>query len=156
MNTSIKIKLLTHTDLSLYFIDFYILFSENTRGHEIKREIPESYIKQKVNELFSFLKSDNAFLLGAVHEEVLIGFLWAYKRVFFEEQRIYINSMIINETHRGNNVGKSLMKELEKIALANNISVLDVSTASFKQEAIKFYESLGFKSERIQFRKELK
>ena len=64
--------------------------------------------------------------------------------------------MIIKDIYRGMGIGKKLMKELETIALKNNIYTIDVSTSTFKVEAINFYESLGFTSERIQFKKELK
>ena len=89
-------------------------------------------------------------------KEKLIGFIWAYPRVFLEENRIYINALIIDKKYRGRGFGQMLVEEVEKYARENNIFVVDVSTASFKEEAINFYEKIGYVSERVQLRKSLK
>jgi len=52
--------------------------------------------------------------------------------------------------------GKKLIDQLELYAISKGIFVIDVGTASFKKDAIKFYEQNGYISERIQFRKDLK
>jgi GNAT superfamily N-acetyltransferase len=155
MIEKIDIKVLNAADLVLYYDDFFNLFSENTKGHEIERVIDDSYIELKAKEIFQYLESGSAFFVGAFSQNILIGFIWGYKRIFFEEKRIYINSMIINKIYRGKKIGSMLLNELERLALSNNIYVLDVATASFKNDAINFYLKHGFISERIQFRKKI-
>lgn len=142
-------------DLKTHFKDFLDLFAENTRGHVTDQVIEDSYIKNKADETFDYLKKGQAILLGLFVNNKLAGFLWAYPRLFLEEQRLYINSLIIDKAYRGRQYGKALMDEIERIALEKNIYVIDVSTASFKTDAIRFYEKLGYKHERVQLRKGL-
>lgn len=152
----VEIKILTKEFLKIHYNEFYKLFAENTRGHEIDKEISDSYIEKKANEIFNFMETDSTFIIGAILENKIVGILWAYKRIFLEESRIYINTLIINDTNRGLGIGKKLMAEIESVAKINNINTIDVSTSTFKKDAIKFYEDLGYTSERVQFKKELK
>lgn len=151
-----EIKIIDSEFLSEHYEEFYALFSENTRGHENEKVISELYITEKAMEIFKFMANENTIIIGSVFENEIVGILWAYKRVFLEENRIYVNSLIVKEEYRGMGIGKNLMSEMEKIALKNNIYTLDLSTSTFKVEAINFYENLGYESERIQFKKHLR
>lgn len=142
--------------LKNHFDEFYSLFAENTRGHEQDKEISEEYIAFKANEIFKYMENDSSIVLASIFENKLVGVLWSYKRVFMEEKRIYINTLIIKDDYRGMGIGKDLMTEIERVALENNINTIDVSTSTFKTGAISFYENLGYTSERIQFKKDLK
>jgi len=151
-----RIEMVDYTQLNKFFNQFLELFAENTRGHEKKRAITDDYIKSKAEEILKYLETGRALLFSAFDDDKIIGFLWAYPRIFFDEQRIYINSMIIKSDYRGKGLGRLLISKLEEYAKQMNIFIIDVSTASFKTDAIKFYEDLGFESERVQLRKELK
>jgi ribosomal protein S18 acetylase RimI-like enzyme len=152
----VKVFIMNANDLRKNFEAFYDLFAENTRGHVIDQKIDEDYIRRKANEIYDYLESGKAILIGAFENDKLIGFLWAYQRIFLEECRIYINSLIISDTYRGKGIGKLLVNELEKKARALKIPAIDVSTATFKKNTIKFYTDIGFEPERIQLRKPLK
>lgn len=156
MKEIIEIKRFDKEDLECHFKMFLTLFAENTRGHEPEKIISDLYIETKANEIFKYFNERKVIFLGALCDKKLIGFLWAYKHVFIEEERIYINSFIIDEQYRGKKIGEKLLIELEHIAELDNIQVLDVSTATFKKEAIKFYERKGFEPERVQLRKPLR
>lgn len=152
-----EIKIFDKSDLNEIFHSFYKLFLENTRGHAFPdQHISELYIKQKANELLDYLQNGTAIFFGAMENSDLAGFLWAYPRIFFEEKRIYINSLIVSEKYRGRGIGGQLADEFEKYALKHGFRIIDVATASFKTDAIRFYEKRGYVSERIQFRKVLK
>jgi ribosomal protein S18 acetylase RimI-like enzyme len=152
---SIKINKMNRPGLEKHFDQFLALFAENTRGHVIDQVIEDGYILAKARELPAYLDEGKAVLFGAFAGDCLIGFLWAYPRVFLEESRIYINAMIVAAGHRGMGIGKLLVLELEKYAEENKIPALDVQTASFKADAIEFYRKLGFEHERVQMRKAL-
>ena len=151
----LEIRKMNAYELHIYFQNFLSLFAENTRGHVIDQEIKDEYIEYKARELFSYLENNHAVLFGAFHNNVLIGFLWAYPRVFLEEKRMYINSLIISEKFRGSGCGRLLLDAIEKHALDHGIFAIDVTTASFKTDAIYFYEKNGYKHERVQLRKSL-
>lgn len=146
---------MNYDDLSNHFDEFLSLFAENTRGHVINKEIEDQYILSKAKELLVYLNEKKAILLGLYSLDKLIGFLWAYPRVFFEEERLYINSLIVRDGYRGKSFGQQLLKELENIALEKKIAAIDVTTASFKTDTINFYEKNGFRHERVQLRKSI-
>jgi ribosomal protein S18 acetylase RimI-like enzyme len=151
-----KIKKMAKNDLLEHFDDFFKLFAENTRGHVIDQTIGDDYIMGKAKELLDHLTDDKAVLFGVFINRNLVGFLWSYPRIFLEESRMYINSLIIDIHYRGKGFGKQLIDKLESYAISKGIFIIDVGTASFKKDAIKFYEQNGYISERIQFRKDLK
>jgi ribosomal protein S18 acetylase RimI-like enzyme len=146
---------MNRAELEKHFSDFLTLFAENTRGHVIDQVIGDEYILGKARELLPYLESAKAVLFGAFDQNKLIGFLWAYPRVFLEESRLYINAMIVAEQYRGQGIGKLLVLELEKYARREKIPAIDVQTASFKIDAIDFYRKLGFEHERVQMRKSI-
>ena len=153
---STNIMLMNSTDLKNNFNVFYKLFAENTRGHVLDQFIDDEYILFKAKQLYDYLDAGNSFLFGLFIQETLCGFLWTYKRIFLEEERFYINSLIISRNHRGKGFGKLLISELERFAISKGVHVLDVSTAAFKFDAIGFYQKLGYQPERIQLRKAIK
>jgi len=156
MKINYSIKLLGINEFEKYRNEIYRLFKENTQGHENKIIISEEYIKTKFCELENYFKSNNLIFLGCEFENNIIGFLWAYERIFIEEKRIYVNSFIIDDKYRSFGIGTSLLKILEEIAKQRNIKVIDVSTSTFKENTIEFYMKNNFMPERIQLRKEIK
>lgn len=150
-----KIRRIDSDELKKHFADFVLLFAENTRGHVIDHKIEDVYILHKVKELIEYLAQEKAVLFGMFSHKKLVGFLWSYPRVFLEEKRMYINSLIISSKYRGKSYGQMLIKELEKYTVENNLFAIDVTTASFKTDAIEFYKKIGFKPERVQMRKAL-
>jgi ribosomal protein S18 acetylase RimI-like enzyme len=155
VSPQLEIRKMDHAELQEHFDDFLALFAENTRGHVIDQVIEDKYILFKARELFAYLDQGKAILLGAFAENKLVGFLWAYPRIFLEESRLYINAMIVADKYRGKGLGKMLVLQLEEYARENKIFAIDVQTASFKTEAIEFYRKLGFEHERVQMRKPL-
>ena len=71
-----------------------------------------------VNSIKEYMEMNKAFLFIAKENEdnTLIGFLWCYPREFFDESRIYINSLIVKEKYRNQHIGKQLMKKVEEKA----------------------------------------
>ncbi len=156
MKINYSIKLLGLKEFEIYRNEIYSMFKENTQGHENKIIISDEYIKTKFYELENYFKSNNLIFLGCEFENNIIGFLWAYERIFIEEKRIYVNSFIIEEKYRSYGIGSALLKILEEIAKQRNIKVIDVSTSTFKENTIEFYKKNDFIPERIQLRKEIK
>lgn len=135
--------------------DFCKLFAENTRGHFKEDIISDSYIMTKCDELECYLDKNSAYVIGAFYCEKLIGFIWAHPKLFAEEKRMYIYSLIISNDFRGQKLGQALVVKIEEIALKIGIRVIDVSTAVFKTKAIDFYKKLGYDEERIYLIKKL-
>ena len=60
--------------------------------------------------------------------------------------------LTVDPDFRGNGVGKKLMRHIEKYAIDNGISFIRLSSANHRVEAHKFYENIGYKSDKLQKR----
>jgi len=59
-------------------------------------------------------------------------------------ERLYIRSMAVIPSARGQNIGVKLLRHIEDFASANNYKHLFLSTTPFLSRAIKLYQQLGF------------
>ena len=59
----------------------------------------------------------------------------------------YINNVVIDVDHRGQRLGRVLMKELLTVGRKNGVPEFTLEVRASNAPAIKLYESLGFKSE---------
>ena len=89
----------------------------------------------------------------------IIGFLAYHVLPQFhsEERHMRIVSLVVDHAHRGKGVGKRLLKEAEKMAIAKGCEVIELTSASHRIQsgAHAFYTGLGYKSdgEKVYFRK---
>ena len=129
---------------------------ENTCLHFPNKTIDIESTKEKIQSIKVYIEENKAFLFIAKDKNELVGFLWCYPRVFFDEKRIYINSLIVKSNYRGNKIGEKLVKKAEAKAIELNYDAIDVSTASFNNGGLKFYRKYGFLDERVQLVKNIK
>lgn len=89
--------------------------------------------------------TDPAFRgLVAEDESGLAGYLLFSRMFNGEYQRaFYISDLYVRQSSRGRGIGRSLMDELRKIALAEGVARLSWSVHKENAGAIRFYESLG-------------
>ena len=59
--------------------------------------------------------------------------------------RLYVRSMALLPSARGQGVGSALLREVENLAAAQNVRSLYLSTTPFLHEAIRLYEHFGFR-----------
>ena len=59
-------------------------------------------------------------------------------------QRLYVRSMAVVPSARGQKVGVKLLRHVEDFAAANNYTSLFLSTTPFLSAAIKLYQQMGF------------
>jgi len=59
-------------------------------------------------------------------------------------ERLYIRSMAVIPSARGQNIGVKLLRHIEDFAFANNYKHLFLSTTPFLSRAIKLYQQMGF------------
>ena len=75
-----------------------------------------------------------------------------YLSYFFKERRnkkLDVDQLIIKEEYRGKGLGKKLMEEAKKIAIANNCNRIELSCWLFNENALAMYEHIGFNRQRI-------
>ena len=113
----------------------------------------ESY--EKIGDLINHLSSNTCSAYGAFEGDEIIGYIWAYLHPFREETRMYINEIRVKEEYRNRGIGKELMRMVEERAKELNLPALYLHAEATNPDAIRLYESIGYKTERIQLRKDI-
>lgn len=110
---------------------------------------------EKIGDLINHLSSNTCIAYGAFEEKKIIGYIWAYLHPFREETRMYINEIRVREEYRNRGIGKELIRMVEERAKELNLPALYLHAEATNSDAIRLYESIGYKTERIQLRKEI-
>jgi len=76
----------------------------------------------------------------ALRDNVIVGTV----SVVPSGERLYIRSMAVIPSARGQNIGVKLLRHIEDFAFANNYKHLFLSTTPFLSRAIKLYQQMGF------------
>jgi len=69
-----------------------------------------------------------------------------YLRSMVGKVGIFLDDIYVDENFRRHGVAKALFEEIQKIAKAQNISVIRWITADYNKEAQEFYNSVGHKT----------
>lgn len=99
----------------------------------------EQYIKN--------MKEENSFLSVAEKDGQIVGFL-AAERGFAKriKHSVYIFMGVLAD-YRGQGIGKRLFEEFERWAPENNVVRAELTVMTHNKNALKLYESMGFKIE---------
>ena len=116
-------------------------------------DVDISTVRNQINKL----SCDNKHHIIAVYEDdnihKVIGFVHAqvYESVY-SDTGLNILGLAVDPDFRGNGVGKKLIGYIEKYAMDNGISFIRLNSANHRVEAHKFYENIGYKSDKLQKR----
>ena len=116
-------------------------------------DVDISTVKNQINKL----SCDNKRHIIAVYEDdnvqKAIGFVHAqvYESVY-SDTGLNILGLAVDPKFQGNGVGKKLMYYIEKYALDNNMAFIRLNSANYRLEAHKFYENIGYTSDKLQKR----
>lgn len=116
-------------------------------------DVDISTVRNQINKL----SCDNKNHILAVYEDEntkkVIGFIHAqvYESVY-SDTGLNILGLAVDPDFRGNGVGKKLIGYIEKYAMDNGISFIRLNSADHRVEAHKFYENMGYKSDKLQKR----
>ena len=69
---------------------------------------------------------------------------------------LFIDALVVDLKFRNYGIGKTLMKEIEKIAKENNCVSVELNVWAFNESAIKFYEKIGMKPKTMILEKNIK
>lgn len=114
-----------------------------------------SFVISNFNDMKKYINNGSALVVGAYSEEKVIGFLWAYRRLFLGEERLHISHIVVDATFRGHGIGSRMIDFIEQHALKNEIKTIELLTTSTNEKTIKFYNKHGFSVTRVQFEKNL-
>ena len=123
----------------------------NSKLHFPNKDV-NSFNEKKLNELKQYMEEEKAFVYGAFYNNELIGFIWGYPHIYFDSRRMFVNSLVVEKKYEKNGIGRQLINELINCAKELKMDEIDLTVAPFNENAMKFYEHLGFVSERIQMK----
>ena len=116
-------------------------------------DVDISTVSNQINKL----SCDNKNHILAVYEDEntkkVIGFIHAqvYESVY-SDTGLNILGLAVDLDFRGNGVGKKLIGYIEKYAMDNGVSFIRLNSANHRVEAHRFYENIGYKSDKLQKR----
>ena len=146
------IRELTKEDLNdLFFAIYYegFLYHYNHRKDIFK--------KRTIDELkeYVFEQIENGIkIIGYYKDNVLVGFL-SYEIREKMNKVLWIDELVVTEKERGNGYGSLLMGEIKKISKIEKVKRIELNVFTFNDIAIKLYNKLGYKEQRIIFEKEV-
>ena len=146
------IKELTKEDLNDLFFDIYyegFLYHYNHRKDIFK--------KRTIDELkeYVFEQIENGIkIIGYYKDNVLVGFL-SYEIREKMNKVLWIDELVVTEKERGNGYSSLLMEEIKKISKIEKVKRIELNVFTFNDIAIKLYNKLGYKEQRIIFEKEV-
>lgn len=146
------IRELTKEDLNDLFFDIYyegFLYHYNHRKDLFK--------KRTIDELkeYVFEQIENGIkIIGYYKDNVLVGFL-SYEIREKMNKVLWIDELVVTEKERGNGYGSLLMGEIKKISKIEKVKRIELNVFTFNDIAIKLYNKLGYKEQRIIFEKEV-
>jgi GNAT superfamily N-acetyltransferase len=103
------------------------------------------------------LQSADHFYIVALYGPQVVGFcsLTVKNNLWVQGFLGNIDEMIVEESYRGQGIGKKLMKRITEIAIEKNCRRLELESSFHRGEAHQFYEELGFEKRAYLFSKEL-
>ena len=116
-------------------------------------DVDISTVRNQINKL----SCDNKHHIIAVYEDdnihKVIGFIHAqvYESVY-SDTGLNIMGLAVDPQFQGMGVGKKLMCCIEKYAIDNNMAFVRLNSANYRLEAHKFYENIGYTSDKLQKR----
>ena len=100
------------------------------------------------------LKDKSAVMFVAESGGEIIGLIHVLIRestdipIMVKRRYAYISDIAVAEGRRGSGIGKSLMREVERWAIQQNTSQLELNVWDFNTNAIAFFQKLGYASSR--------
>ena len=156
----IKIEEVKINEFDAIYEELVELQYQNDCIHFPEKKIDkDKQTKPTVKSIKEYMLENKAFLFIAKKNDdknKILGFLWCYPRKFFDENRIFINSLIIRKQYRGKHIGTILIEKAEEKAQQLGCDSIYVSSAAFNEKALKFYRTLKYEDEKIQLVKKIK
>lgn len=92
-------------------------------------------------------------IMGAFHGDTLIGITMSTLKLHATGHELYVDDVVVDRAYRGRKVGSLLMEDLETFAKKRECTAVMFTSA--RDDAQKFYESLGYVSKTRAFKKSL-
>ena len=119
----------------------------------------ESFVREdaeaKIKSMIAHIADGSAIVYGCLDGDELLGYIWAYRISFRDEDRVYVSEVHVSEKCRGQGIGHLLLAAVEAEAREMGVPALSIHAEADNAGAIRLYEREGYRMERVQLRKPL-
>jgi diamine N-acetyltransferase len=110
---------------------------------------PEGPVRDKKH-IEALMANEDVALYIAEADGCLLGFVHAVVRespqrsIYRQRRYALIDNMAVKKGERRKGIGQSLMKKASQWAIEKGATTIDLCVYDFNEEAVRFYQSLGF------------
>src|SRR5688500_3205490 len=103
------------------------------------------------------LRAEDHFYIVACYGPQIVGFcsLTVKHNLWMQDFLGNVDEMIVEESYRGQAIGKRLMQRITEIALQQKCKRLELESSFHREQAHEFYKELGFEKRAFLFSKPL-
>jgi len=111
--------------------------------------------KYSPSQILSLLNDSNTPIFVAVNEDQVLGYgfcIMEYVKdhsVLCDRTTLYIDDLCVLETCRGQHIGTKIYNEILRYAKSRGCYNVTLNVWSCNESAMKFYESLGLKPQKV-------
>ena len=111
--------------------------------------------KYGASQILSMLDSSGTPIFVAVEDDKVLGYGFCmfkqYKNdpVIADHSEIYIDDLCVDENYRGQHIGRAIYNEIQRYARMRRCYNVTLNVWSCNPSAMKFYESLGLKPQKV-------
>lgn len=135
--------------------DELVALMQNVLADNITQHYPEDLAEQYVEKMPGYISDGSAIIVGAVSDDKLVGFSWAYELKVFGERRIHIDMIGVNPDFRRNGIASRLVEMQIEESKRRNISIIEAMTTKANENSYNWFHSMGFVDERVKVKMEL-
>ena len=111
--------------------------------------------KYGASQVMAMLNKPGAPIFVAVEDDKVLGYGFCQTQdhsndpVLCENTSLYIDDLCVDESCRGQGIGKAIYKEILRYAKTRKCYNVTLNVWACNQSAMKFYEALGLKPQKI-------
>ena len=111
--------------------------------------------KYGASQVLALLNSSKTPIFVAVQEEKVVGYgfcqvkVYDHDPVIADHTEVHINDLCVDEACRGQGIGKAIYQAICRYAKMRKASSITLNVWCCNEGAMKFYESLGLKPQKI-------
>ena len=118
--------------------------------------------KYGASQVLAMLDSSKTPIFVAVNEKKVVGYGFCQVKIYendpviADHTEIYIDDLCVDENCRGQGIGKALYNEILRYAKMRRADSVTLNVWCCNESAMKFYEALGLKPQKIGMETKLK
>ena len=151
----IRIDKITSDDCAKNKMVIAELLHINDKAHDYTESCTIEESIEEVENMIQYIDADKADVFCVFDDKRIVGLIWAFPLQFRDELRMHIKALVVNPEYRRQGLAQKLLMEVDKSALAREITVVDTYVDWSNVKARRVYEKHGLVPDRVLVRKTL-